>query len=72
MEKLQEAIVAQIRTVGTSGVTKEEVDQAKLRLQTAVAYAKDSYSAGARVLGAALCTGDSVEDEEAWPNASPR
>ena len=67
MEKLQEAIVAQIRTVGTSGVTKEEVDQAKLRLQTAVAYAKDLYSAGARVLGAALCTGDSVEDEEAWP-----
>jgi zinc protease len=32
-----------------------------------VTYARDSLHTGARVLGEALTTGQSVEDVEAWP-----
>lgn len=67
MERLQAAMAEQIQTVATQGVSAEEVDQAKQRLHTAIAYAKDSYSSGGRVLGAALATGESVADVEAWP-----
>jgi len=67
VENLQAAMVAEIQSVATQGVRAEEVDQAKSRLQTAIVYAKDSYASGARVLGAALCTGESVADVEAWP-----
>ncbi len=67
MDKLQAAIVAQIQAVAASGVTAQEVDRAKHRLQASVAYAKDSYHTGARVLGQALATGETVAEEEAWP-----
>lgn len=67
MDQLQAAIIAQIKTVAKDGVTAEEVDQAKRRMTAEVSYARDSYNTGARVLGAALATGTSVEEEEAWP-----
>jgi zinc protease len=67
MESLQAAMVSQIQSVATTGVSAEEVEQAKQRLQTAIAYATDSYNTGARVLGAALCTGETLADAEAWP-----
>ncbi len=67
MDRLQAGIVGQIQAITTSGVTADEVDQAKHRLQAAVAYAKDSYHTGARVLGQSLATGQTVAEEEAWP-----
>ncbi len=67
MDALQTAVAAQIRAIATDGVSAEEVAEAKQRLHTAVAYAKDSYGAGARALGEALCTGQSIADAEAWP-----
>jgi zinc protease len=67
MDQLQKAVVAQIQSVATAGVTVEEADQAKQRLHTAIAYAKDSYNTGSRVLGEALGTGESITDVEAWP-----
>ncbi|PKU22042.1 M16 family metallopeptidase [Telmatospirillum siberiense] len=67
MEDLQAAMLAQIRSVVTDGVSAGEVEQAKRRLQTSIVYAKDSYSAGARVLGAALAGGRRIADAEAWP-----
>ncbi len=67
MESLQAAMTAQIRAVASEGVSPEEVAEAKQRLHTAIIYAKDSYSAGARALGEALCTGESIAEAEAWP-----
>lgn len=67
METLQSAVVAQIRSVVADGVSAEEVDQAKQRLHTSIVYAKDSYSAGGRVLGAALASGQSLAEAEDWP-----
>jgi zinc protease len=66
--KLQEAIAAQIQSVVTDGVTPQEVQQAKDRLRADVAYATDSLHTGARVLGSALATGETVEDVESWPD----
>ncbi|MTJ79872.1 MAG: insulinase family protein [Telmatospirillum sp.] len=67
MEALQKAIEAEITAVAQKGVTADEVADAKQRLQTAVIYARDSYNTGARILGMALASGQSVADEEAWP-----
>ena len=65
--KLQESLVALIQSVATTGVTDEEVRRAKDRLQANVAYAKDSLHTGARVLGGAIASGQTVDDVEAWP-----
>lgn len=67
LDEVQKAMLEQIRLTVAEGVSAEEVDRAKRRLETAIAYAKDSYAAGARVLGSALASGQSVEEEEAWP-----
>jgi zinc protease len=67
LDKLQAAMVGEIQSVANDGVKAEEVERAKGRLKASIAYAKDSYQTGARVLGAALATGTSVEDEEGWP-----
>lgn len=67
MEDLQRAVVAQLQAVAQKGVTDEEVARAKQRLRASVAYARDSFHTGARVLGQALTTGESVADVEAWP-----
>jgi zinc protease len=67
METLEKAVIEQIGKVAKEGVTEDEVAQAKQRLQTAIVYAKDSFTTGARTLGAALCQGETVADVEAWP-----
>ena len=41
--------------------------RAKKRLQAEAVYARDSLGTGARVLGAALAIGMTVDDVEAWP-----
>ena len=64
IEKLVEAEVAKLMT---EGVTEEEVDRAKKRMQASAVYARDSAGRGARALGAALASGQSVEDVESWP-----
>ncbi|MBC7953929.1 MAG: insulinase family protein [Rhodospirillaceae bacterium] len=65
--KLEAAMDKEVQTVLTKGITAAEVDRAKSRLKANVAYARDSLHTGARVLGEALTTGQSVEDVEAWP-----
>jgi zinc protease len=67
LDQLQTALVGQIQGLLATGVTDHEVEQAKQRMQASIAYARDSYLAGGRVLGAALCTGESVDDVESWP-----
>jgi zinc protease len=64
---LERAVEAEVRRVRDEGVSDEEVARAKMRLQAATVYALDSLSTGARTIGAALSTGSSVDDVEAWP-----
>ena len=68
METLETRIEEELTKLLESGVTASEVSRAKKRMRAQAVYARDSLSAGARVLGAALATGLSVDDVEAWPD----
>lgn len=67
MDKLIPAVEAELRKLADGGVTDDEVARAKQRLKVSVSYARDSFHTGPRVLGAALTTGETVADVEAWP-----
>lgn len=68
MDKLQDAVAAEIALLLKDGVAADEVRRAKSRLRAEVVYARDSLHTAARVLGEALTTGQSVADVEDWPN----
>ncbi|KAA1056345.1 M16 family metallopeptidase [Azospirillum argentinense] len=67
MEKLEAALEADIRTLVEKGVTEEEVATAKKRMLAEAAYARDSLTGPAQTLGAAIATGQSIDDVENWP-----
>jgi zinc protease len=67
MDAIETAIQAQIDKVLAEGVTDDEVARAKQRLTASAVYARDSLAGGARALGAALASGQTVDDVEAWP-----
>jgi zinc protease len=48
------------------GVTEEEVDRAKKRMQLEAVFARDSLTAPAHIVGAALATGRSLDEVESW------
>jgi zinc protease len=68
VDQLAEAVTAEINAVLVDGVTDEEVQAAKKRLQASATYALDSLSAGARIFGTGLASGISIEDVDAWPD----
>ena len=49
------------------GISNEAVERAKKRMVSAAAFARDSLSGPARIVGAALATGRSLDDVENWP-----
>ena len=63
-----EAAEAVVTKLLTDGVTADEVERAKLRLQNEVLYANDSLSEPANVIGRALATGSTLADLDAWPD----
>ena len=67
IREVEAALDAQIQKLLTDGATEEEVERAKSRMRAAAVYARDSLSTGARVIGTALTTGQTVADVEAWP-----
>ncbi len=67
MEAIEAAIQAEIDRVVAEGVSDEEVTRAKQRLTASAVFARDSLGGGARTLGAALASGQTVADVEAWP-----
>jgi zinc protease len=48
-------------------VTAAEVERAKSRMIAEAVYARDSISGPANIFGAALATGRTIADVEAWP-----
>ncbi len=68
MERLEEAIQAELQKVVEHGLSEESVEQAKTRLKAGVLYARDSLQAGAMAFGVALTTGQQIQDVEQWPN----
>jgi zinc protease len=68
METLENKIEELVATLLRGGVTTKDVERAKKRMRAQAVYARDSLTAGARVLGAALAVGLSVEYVESWPD----
>jgi zinc protease len=64
---VEAALDAQVQKLLTDGASEDEVERAKQRMRAAAVYARDSLSTGARVIGAALTTGQTIADVEAWP-----
>ena len=67
VEKLESAVEAEINKLLYQGVTPEEVERAKTRMQAEAVYERDSLAGPANIFGAALATGRSIEDVESWP-----
>jgi zinc protease len=67
MGKLEAAVEKELLKIAKEGVPAQEVERAKQRLRANVVYARDSLHTGARVLGETLATGQTVAEEEAWP-----
>ena len=67
VETLAAAVDGEIAALLSGGVSDDEVARAKRRMRASTVYARDSLRTGVRVLGAALATGRTVEEVEAWP-----
>jgi zinc protease len=67
LTKLEAGLDAEIAKLLKDGVTEEEVERAKGRLQSQAIYARDSLETGARAIGAALSLGRTIDDVETWP-----
>ena len=67
MAAIEEAVDAELAAIEADGVTPDEVSRAIKRMTASAVYARDSFTAGARVLGTALAIGQTIEDVESWP-----
>ncbi len=63
----ESALDAIVKTALEGGISDEAVKRAKTRMISAAAYARDSLSGPAHIVGAALATGRSLDDVEHWP-----
>jgi zinc protease len=64
---LEAALDAQLALLESEPITEAEVARATSRMIAEAVYARDSLSTAVRSFGAALATGGTVEDVEAWP-----
>lgn len=68
LEDAEAAFEEEVARIVREGVPEAEVEAAKTRLAIAADYARDSLFGPARTLGAALATGQTIEDVESWPD----
>lgn len=64
---LESAIEVELANVLENGLTEDEVERAKTRLQAEVIYAKDSPTSAAQTVGSLLAVGMTLEQIEEWP-----
>ena len=69
LDATQTLLDQHIARILDQGVTADEVRKAKDRLTVGTAYQRDSVQTGARILGASLASGQTVDDVENWPDA---
>ncbi|HEY2229189.1 MAG TPA: pitrilysin family protein [Xanthobacteraceae bacterium] len=68
LPQIEAAMDAVLAEVIDKGVTEEELDRVKNSLIADAAYAQDNQTTLARWFGAALATGLTVEQVQAWPD----
>jgi zinc protease len=64
---LEAAVAAEVRRLLAEGVGAAEVDRVKERLQASALYSRDSLSGVARIIGASMVAGRSLDEVQAWP-----
>ena len=64
---VEAAAAAEIRRLLSEGVSATEVDRVKQRLQASALYSRDSLSGVARIIGASLVAGRSLDEVQGWP-----
>ncbi len=67
IEQVEAALDAELAAFLTQGVTQHDVDRAVKRLMAEAIYARDSQEEMARIYGAVLTTGGTVQDILEWP-----
>jgi zinc protease len=67
LDDLQAAVDAVLADAIANGLPAADVDRVKARIVADADYARDSLSAAAHSLGAALAAGRTVDDVETWP-----
>jgi zinc protease len=67
LAKLEAAVDAEIVRIQRDGVSADELDRAKNRLVRSMIFARDNPAGMANMYGAALTTGNTVEDVQQWP-----
>jgi zinc protease len=67
VEQVEQALDEEIARLLRDGVTTEEVERAKARMKAAAVFARDAIGTAPRIIGAALMSGQSLEEIEAWP-----
>lgn len=67
LDDLQDSLKVEVQKIVEAGVTADELSRAKVSLQNAAIYARDSLTGPAMIVGRALTTGASVDDVETWP-----
>ncbi|GAB4069994.1 insulinase family protein [Ancylobacter sonchi] len=68
MAKLETAMDAVIAKLAADGPEAAELERAKTRLVAEAIYAQDNQATLARIYGAALATGTTVDDVRNWPD----
>jgi zinc protease len=68
LPQLEAAIDGILADLLAHGVSTDELDRAKTRLIAEAVYAEDNQATLARWYGAALATGQTIEDVRSWPD----
>ena len=68
LDEVEAGLDAEIARIAESGPTEDELDRVKRVLRANRIFAQDSQSSQARLYGAALAMGFSVEDVQGWPD----
>jgi zinc protease len=68
LHDVEQGMDAVINDVVAHGVTEDELDRAKTRLIADAVYAQDNQATLARWYGAALATGQTVDQVRTWPD----
>ncbi|MEM9205989.1 MAG: pitrilysin family protein [Pseudomonadota bacterium] len=68
LEDLEDALNGALHDIIENGVTQEEVDRAVNSLMASAIYAQDSQQTLARIFGAGLASGATVEEIQTWPS----
>ncbi|MEM7059922.1 MAG: pitrilysin family protein [Pseudomonadota bacterium] len=68
LEAAEAALDAELERMATEGPTAEEVAKIKRIMRASLIFAQDSQSSQARLYGAAMAMGFTVEDVQGWPD----